>query len=735
MKKITSMLMALVLALTLLPSAVWAEGDDQSSAAGNTPSSTANTIDLATFIQKVRDANYNYDGQGITVAWSPVSGCFEIATNGGSGGTHKLGGDCPEVAATGNTPNRTNDNYAQFQLFKDKNESVTIKNVNFIYTPETFDVCGNTEWKCQKSTLIPAELQFENISNTTLIGCTFDKVGLSLWNNSQTVTQVVKDCTFKNVKVEFFKELNKNAGITISEDAEFGDYAIHYLRAGNIYVSGNTFENVTRGMLVYALNSQKCYVVNNDFSGVADNEAMIKVNDTKTETRLVVFGNTDTNGRGTVCRMINNINIYTGTADTIAYTDNSQYKNQSKAEIKGVAVDDNGIVTELKAYTVTVNPLNGENTTTETVLQGETLKIDDPTRAGYTFDGWYNGETKWTGGSAVTSNLTLIAHWTKNVDAGTTTNTTVTVDENGTITETVTNETGTAKSEVVTTTTVDEEGKVSVTEVKTATDSTNNVTTTTKVENGVAEVTAKVENSEAVKADAKTVNLDATTAGNTVVETTKVTLAAADATKINAAAKAGTVETVAIKTDVGTLTINSTALKTITDKVTDSHSLELVVKKTDEGTTSTQTTTTTTATYVLTALVNGQPVFEETNKDSNGTITITVPWTSAPGFRQQIVCYYVDGNTRTRMGGAGYKNNTFSWDTNHFSKFEVVSETVSNSRASINISGSSTGTTATTTTTTGKASSATTFDAGVGIYAVSAILSVTGMAWVGKKKH
>jgi len=28
-----------------------------------------------------------------------------------------------------------------------------------------------------------------------------------------------------------------------------------------------------------------------------------------------------------------------------------------------------------------------------------------------------------------------------------------------------------------------------------------------------------------------------------------------------------------------------------------------------------------------------------------------------------------------------------------------------------------------------------TFDAGVGIYAVTALLSVTGMAWAGKKRH
>ena len=40
----------------------------------------------------------------------------------------------------------------------------------------------------------------------------------------------------------------------------------------------------------------------------------------------------------------------------------------------------------------------------------------------------------------------------------------------------------------------------------------------------------------------------------------------------------------------------------------------------------------------------------------------------------------------------------------------------------------------TTTTDTTKGSPKT-FDAGVGIYAVTAMLSVTGMAWVGKKRH
>ena len=41
----------------------------------------------------------------------------------------------------------------------------------------------------------------------------------------------------------------------------------------------------------------------------------------------------------------------------------------------------------------------------------------------------------------------------------------------------------------------------------------------------------------------------------------------------------------------------------------------------------------------------------------------------------------------------------------------------------------------TTTTKDGSKTSPKTFDAGVGIYAVTAMLSVTGMAWVGKKRH
>ena len=180
------------------------------------------------------------------------------------------------------------------------------------------------------------------------------------------------------------------------------------------------------------------------------------------------------------------------------------------------------------------------------------------------------------------------------------------------------------------------------------------------------------------------------------------------------------VETVTIKTNLADLTLDKKALATVlagTD-VNGHYSLEITITESHPSATKQQ--------FEITATVNGTNVFVK----SNGYITVTVP-KDAPGFRQQYVCYCTDNGGHVRMGGIGYSNKTFSWRTNHFSTFVIETETVSTSRAYIDLNGSSSATT----TTVKKSSSATTFDAGVGIYAVSAILSVTGMAWVGKKKH
>ena len=480
---------------------------------------------------------------------------------------------------------------------------------------------------------------------------------------------------------------------------------------------------------------------------------------------------------------------------------------------------DNTYTVERIYSTVTFNSVNGSAVEAQSIEYGQTATAPtNPTRDGYTFDGWYTDTgytTKWNfSNDAVTKDITLYAKWNKITTDGTTAetklekiedeNTTGTKEtvvetaKNNTKTTTITEETikttetgtvetkstavttKTAAAETTTTTETvtnkDTSGNVTgSTETTTKATTTAGTTTTTKVETTkdasgavsqavkttkdstnslIAETTTTPASTEA-KAEVKTetvntaiqntssdksVTLDATAAEtDSAVTKTVITVPKETMPLLNTAAKDSVIKALTVETDVATLAIDNTALKTLTTQTTANGKLELVVEKTNVDTatsqTSGQTTTTTTATYELTAMVNGEKVFQETNQDKNGTITVTVPWTSAPGFRQQIVCYYVaDDGTRTRMGGAGYKNNTFSWDTNHFSKFEVVSETVSTSRAYINLNGSSSGTT-TTTTTVKKTASANTFDAGVGVYAATAILSVTGMAWVGKKKH
>ena len=344
MKKFFAIVMSMLMIACFMPSMAFAEQSAEND---------ATSIDLDTFIKWLQESHYTVDGSTysntnavqdgkLNVKWSPVSGCFDDRDD------HTC--TVKKAVPTGNTPNRVNDNYAQYQLFKGLSSNVTIKNVNFEYTPGIFKICANTDWTKEGAETIPAELQFENVGDTTLIGCTFDKTGVSVMDANESHKTIIKDCTFRNV--------NKNC----FNAAEYGDYAIHGLRNGKIYVSGNTFENVCRAMLIYSSNNTETYIVNNDFSGVADNEAMIKVDGTKTDAKLVVFGNTDTGNRGTVCRMVENIQIHTGVDDNITYTTNSNYRGNETADIGSVSVASDGVAT---STVLTVAKIVKNNAATE----------------------------------------------------------------------------------------------------------------------------------------------------------------------------------------------------------------------------------------------------------------------------------------------------------------------------------------------------------------------------------
>ena len=78
-------------------------------------------------------------------------------------------------------------------------------------------------------------------------------------------------------------------------------------------------------------------------------------------------------------------------------------------------IDDlvNGRLGTKVTHTVSFNSNNGSAVAPQTVLHGEKAsKPADPTRSGYTFDGWYYQGEQWSFiGYVVTENMTLVAHW------------------------------------------------------------------------------------------------------------------------------------------------------------------------------------------------------------------------------------------------------------------------------------------------------------------------------------
>ena len=67
-----------------------------------------------------------------------------------------------------------------------------------------------------------------------------------------------------------------------------------------------------------------------------------------------------------------------------------------------------------KEFTVTFNSDGGSEVASQTVAKDTpAVAPADPTKAGYTFAGWFNGENQWNFSSPVKEDLTLTAHWTQ----------------------------------------------------------------------------------------------------------------------------------------------------------------------------------------------------------------------------------------------------------------------------------------------------------------------------------
>lgn len=187
-------------------------------------------------------------------------------------------------------------------------------------------------------------------------------------------------------------------------------------------ISGGTFDNRVRnkggtisdGTFNGKVNNEG-NIENGTFSGTVENAAKGKITDgTFTETSTV--NNRGTIGGGTFSGTVENKG---GTIKNGIF--NGAVENQASGTISGGTfsgtVTNNGTING-GTFAVTFDTKGGSTVPVENVLNGQkATKPADPTRAGYTFGGWYTEETctnPYEFTTPVQNALTLYAKWTIN---------------------------------------------------------------------------------------------------------------------------------------------------------------------------------------------------------------------------------------------------------------------------------------------------------------------------------
>ena len=225
-KKWLSLLLAVMTVFTLLPAAAFAQDE------------ASRTIDFATFLQEVAASNYQYDGEGVTVKWSPSSACTVS-------GNHKCLFEGEAPAADGNNPQRGQEPNAQYQIFAGQAD-VKIENVHFQFVPEDFTICVGNAWggSFTKDAYRNAELQLLNTGAVSFHQCTFDGVIVSPF--SSTTSTSITNCDFSNV---------------------YDAYAIKDIHSPNVLISQCTFTHCGGGIYLEGDSVKGTITIqDNDFS-------------------------------------------------------------------------------------------------------------------------------------------------------------------------------------------------------------------------------------------------------------------------------------------------------------------------------------------------------------------------------------------------------------------------------------------------------------------------------------
>ncbi len=246
-------------------------------------SGSGRTIDFGTFLTEVAEAGYSYDGQGVTVEWSPSSACTD---NRGAGNHNCLfEGEAPKP--DGNNAQRGQGNNAQYHIF-DKQGNVSIANVNFKFLPSDFKICMNSTWggAFTADVVKNAELQLLNTGDVTFINCGFNGVIVSPFNS--TTNSTFTGCDFSNAYNGYAIKDIHSASASISActftNCGGGIYFEGDAAKKAISITGNTFTNVD----AYAAEDKKFTRGLIQFSAKGD----------YSNASIDISGNTSTGGAG-----------------------------------------------------------------------------------------------------------------------------------------------------------------------------------------------------------------------------------------------------------------------------------------------------------------------------------------------------------------------------------------------------------------------------------------------------
>lgn len=651
-KKLSAVLFSLVLVVGLLPTTAWAEATDDTTAT-SLPDAVDGVITLTEDVDLTTTKAMIVEGENVTL---------------------DLNGH--EIKAA-NTESTGIEVYGSLTL---KDSTDTAKNGT-----GTGKIWSDTEYKSTPTGYCVIRV-FGNGSFTMDSGLI------------DTATAISDNTNRGNFAVGFSNLSGNTATVTINGGhIKAGWYAVagngsSSMGVGNIIVNGGILESVADYGLYLPQNGTTTInngVIYGEAGGVALNRGTLIVNDGTITSKGT--GDTGTWGDGTGnlntaavnvnakygdasvvinggklvaeknALLLTNNTSHTSTISVLGGTfssDPSQYVDSTKNAVKtengyvimakdsGAVKDESGTTTETKTevtetgstVTETVTDTNGNTTVTEVVRD--------------------------TDGN-VTTEVETSTQVTESEGATTTVETKKVADKTtGTVTETDKTETKTEDKtttvETVTTTGKDDTAEVVTT--KTINDIANNVTATTTVKDNTATTEAEIGTGDLPK----TVTVDATAAEKDAenVSVAEVTLPAETVSELKDAVNDKIVDQVVISTDVATLTIDNTALKTLTS-VNGDLVLQVAQKEiADDADKAVK------AVYELTATVGAESVFKDATKDANGSIAISVA-SDAPTNGNTFVVYYVtDDGVKTAIPSE-YKDGLLTWTTNHFSTFEV----------------------------------------------------------------